>query len=76
MFTFNSYLILRYWLRERIILWGFGGSGDRLQGKRAWIVGGLESRIVGELYGALERRNDLVLEGSRVGELYGRFRIG
>ena len=51
-------------------------AGDRLQGKRAWIVGGLESRIVGELYGALERRNDLVLEGSRVGELYGRFRIG
>ena len=24
MFNFNSYLKLRYWLRERIILWGLG----------------------------------------------------
>ena len=48
-------------------------EGDRLQGKRIWAVGGLESRIVGELYGALERRNDLVLESSRAGEMYARF---
>jgi hypothetical protein len=38
MFNFNSYLKLRYWLTGRIILWGFGGSGDRLQGKRVWVV--------------------------------------
>ncbi len=60
MFNFNSYSKLRYWLRERIILWGLG----------CLRVGALERwRVIG-------RWNDLVLEGSRVGELYGRFRIG
>lgn len=39
-----------------------------------WRVIESEYWSVGKLYGALERRNDLVLDSSRVGELYGRFR--
>ena len=51
MFTFNSYLILRYWLRERIILWFFGGRGFGLLR-----VGELESSRAGELYGKFRPR--------------------
>ena len=40
MFTFNSYLKLRYWLRERIILWGFGRK--RVTGYRGRGFGLLE----------------------------------
>lgn len=53
MFTFNSYLKLRYWLRERIILWGFGLF-------EGWSVGALESDW------ALERFSVRGFEGWRV----------
>jgi hypothetical protein len=55
MFTFNSYLKLKYWLRERIILWGLGGRGFGLF--EGWRVRGFEGwRVVWEVSSSVRAR--------------------